>query len=318
MSRRRHCAFTALSCKSVKLYAMQCHGEVDEAPQPRRAGSVAPTVTERALWLTGAMLMGAGGLAQISGASRHWMHLVHGTEPTLHLTWASLTLLGFGWPLLILGAAHAGRCGVLVSVFLKAALIAMVMAQVPKVVWPQPRPAAVLDVSQLHVIGEAVVHSGSMPSGHALAVFAMLAAAWLGRSHRGLGSPPSAVALGWCAGLVLAVAVAWSRVAVGAHWPADVLAGAGAGLWVAALAWKWERVSPWGRWFEGASGQRTVCAFLLVAAAAWALTATGYPQVLWLQWMLAGGALAEAIRRVRVLKMTAIASGVPQAGRSGS
>lgn len=278
---------------------------------------VPPRVAELALWLTGAMLMGAGGLAQISGASWHWMHLVHGTEPALHLTWASLTLLGFGWPLLILGAAHAGRCGVLVSVFLKAALIAMVMAQVPKVVWPQPRPAAVLDVSQLHVIGEAVVHSGSMPSGHALAVFAMLAAAWLGRSHRGLGSPPSAVAFGWCAALALAVAVAWSRVVVGAHWPADVLVGAGAGLWVAALAWRWERVSRWRRWFEGEAGQRSMCVFLLVAAVAWALTATGYPQALWLQWTLAATALFETIRRVWFLKMTAHAAGVPQAQRSG-
>jgi hypothetical protein len=32
---------------------------------------------------------------------------------------------------------------------------------------------------------------------------------------------------------------------VGAHWPADVLAGAGAGLALAWLAWRWESLQAW-------------------------------------------------------------------------
>ena len=297
---------------------MEGHTLSDDGEQSQPTVPAPPRAAMRALWPLGALLIAAGALAQACGASGHWMHLAHAAELTWQLTWASLTLLGFGWPLLILGIAHAGRSGILLSVLLKTALVAMVMAQVPKIVWPQPRPAAVMEASQLHIIGDPVVHSGSMPSGHALAVFAMLAAAWVGRRQRDLRRPSTAVGFGWLLGLALAVAVASSRVAVGAHWPADVLVGAGAGLWAAALAWRWERLSPWGRWFESEVGQRSVCVFLLVAAVAWALTATGYPEALWLQWMLAATALVEATRRVWFLKMTASAAGAPQARRSGS
>lgn len=294
---------------------MKCQRERDHKGQSRLTGRSQPARVERLFWLTGATLMGAACLGDLSGVSREWMQWVHVTEPALQLTWAWLTVLGFGWPLLIFGVAHAGRNAVLISVFLKTALIASLMAQVPKAVLQQPRPAAVLDISQLHVVGEPVMHTGSMPSGHALAVVAMLAAAWLGRAHRGLGSPPVIVALGWCAALALAVAVAWSRVAVGAHWPADVWAGAGAGLWAATLAWRWERLSSWARWFESGGGQASVCVFLVVAAAAWALTATGYPQALWLQWLLVAIALTQAAVRVRDLKMRADAARALQAPR---
>jgi hypothetical protein len=44
---------------------------------------------------------------------------------------------------------------------------------------------------------------------------------------------------------LLATLVALSRIMVGAHWPADVLAGAGTGLALAWLAWRWESVQAW-------------------------------------------------------------------------
>lgn len=297
---------------------MQRDGERIERLHPRLNFPSSVRGAEWALLLVGVLLMAAAGLLHVSEVNWHWMLWVHGSEPALHLTWASLTLLGFGWPVLILGAAHAGRCGVRLSVFLKTALLAMLMAQVPKALWLQPRPAAALDVAQLHIVGEAVVHTSSMPSGHALAVFAMLAAAWMVRVQLGPSLPRGTVALGWCAALVLVMAVAWSRVAVGAHWPADVLAGAGAGLWAAAGAWRWERAAPWGRWFEGGGGQRAVCVFLLLAAAAWAWTATGYPQASWLQWLLAVCALVEAVRRLRFLRAVVHADSAEQASRVGS
>lgn len=94
-----------------------------------------------------------------------------------------------------------------------------------------PRPAAVLPPGAFHAVGEMALRR-SLPSGHA--TFAMLLAAcfW----------PQARPALR----LVLALFVLWvglSRVSLGAHFPADVLAGFGLSLavvwWLRQLADKW-------------------------------------------------------------------------------
>lgn len=242
-----------------------------------------------------------GSLLQVSGWSNEWLLRAHALPVRLHETWAALTLLGFGWPLLILGVAHAGHRAGALALLLKAALLAIAATQLPKLLWPHPRPALVLDPSQLAIVGEPVMHSGSMPSGHALAVFAVLGAAWLSRRNRLSGNFRMAWAqgLGWLMAWALAGLVAWSRVAVGAHWPADVFVGAGVGLCVAVLAWRWECGRPWQAWFERRAGRQALVMFLVVACVAWALTRTGYPSVQWLQWALAALALLEAVRRLR-------------------
>ncbi|MDO8346455.1 MAG: phosphatase PAP2 family protein [Rugosibacter sp.] len=76
-----------------------------------------------------------------------------------------------------------------------------------------PRPPRVLPPDTLHVIGEAAFNR-SLPSGHA--AFSMLAAAsfWPRANHP------------WRLALVLFVIwVGLSRVSLGAHFPADVVAG---------------------------------------------------------------------------------------------
>jgi hypothetical protein len=50
----------------------------------------------------------------------------------------------------------------------------------------------------------------------------------------------------WLLPLILVgLVVAFSRVVVGAHWPADVLAGMGLGIWIAWLAMQSEKLWPW-------------------------------------------------------------------------
>ncbi|HEY6002740.1 MAG TPA: phosphatase PAP2 family protein [Anaeromyxobacter sp.] len=72
---------------------------------------------------------------------------------------------------------------------------------------------------------------GSLPSLHASNFFAVALVARAAR--RALGA----------AALALAVAVSWSRVYVGVHWPTDVVAGAAWGALCAALALAIVRVS---------------------------------------------------------------------------
>lgn len=67
--------------------------------------------------------------------------------------------------------------------------------------------------------------AGSLPSLHASNLFALATAAALADRRLGLTAFP------------VAVAVAWSRVYGGVHWPGDVLAGAAWGALAAALAW---------------------------------------------------------------------------------
>jgi undecaprenyl-diphosphatase len=78
----------------------------------------------------------------------------------------------------------------------------------PPLVYPEPKP--LVDVP----------HSGAFPSGHASTAFAC--ATVLAWASPALRAPA----------VVLAAAIAWSRVYVGVHWPLDVLGGAALGVLV--------------------------------------------------------------------------------------
>jgi membrane-associated phospholipid phosphatase len=93
-----------------------------------------------------------------------------------------------------------------------------------------------LDPSLFHLIGP-TLHKASFPSGHSITVFAGAAAlvVCLLAARRRRWEAPRMLA-----GLIVLVAIlaGVSRVAVGAHWPVDVLAGAGAG-WLAGTIGAW-------------------------------------------------------------------------------
>ena len=112
----------------------------------------------------------------------------------------------------------------LASVFL-AAPLATLFSEGGKRAFDIMRPAGVLEPGSFNLIGQKLyVHA--FPSGHSVTAFVVAAAvvlAWPRAASRWRAG---------LAGLALAALVALSRIAVGAHWPLDVLTGA-AGGWPA-------------------------------------------------------------------------------------
>lgn len=178
--------------------------------------------------------------------------------------WAWFTALGDTLTAFCLLLALARHRPELVLAGMIAALLATFGTHVPKNVFDIPRPAAVLG-DAVHVIGH-VLKSGSFPSGHTVTAFTLAAVVGGFALSRRL-------TLGLVA---LAALIGFSRVAVGAHWPLDVLAGAAVG-WLSglgglALA---RRVKP--AWKPGIA----LALELLLVASALALLFShdsGYPQ----------------------------------------
>lgn len=130
-----------------------------------------------------------------------------------------------------------------------------------KALFNAPRPATVLDAAQIHVIGP-LLNNLSFPSGHSITAFAAAAAVLAclapgrmdaasagpsagrppdGSVDRPVARPATMIVLPalFVAPVVgLAALVGFSRIAVGAHWPVDVLAGASGG-WLAGLSGAW-------------------------------------------------------------------------------
>lgn len=137
------------------------------------------------------------------------------------IVWSLLSLLGTGWGILALSSPALWLRPRLVLAWLCAAPLAGVLTRVGKTWAYSARPLEVLDPSTIHVIGEPL-YVAAMPSGHTLTAFAAATALYFAlpvrHRHRHL----------WLWGVALGVGL--SRMAVGAHWPADVSMGAVLGL----------------------------------------------------------------------------------------
>ena len=246
-----------------------------------------------------ALCLGGTGLATLEAnqALLRWIH--HAPVPGLEPLWANLTQLGSGWAVAVLLLCIDRRSGVFVAVFLRALVIVSLLIRIPKELITWPRPLSVLDPAALAVIGQPLLGSNSMPSGHtatAAAAAFLCWFAWRECAHREGGPWPPGQAL--AAMLALALAVGWSRMAVGAHWPSDVLVGTGLGLLGALLATGMERRQPWAPRVARPAGQYAVAGLEVVCALALIGQDGGYPQGLALPRALAALALASALIRI--------------------
>jgi membrane-associated phospholipid phosphatase len=141
--------------------------------------------------------------------------------PIAPQVWTGLSLLGNGWGVLGVTAPLLVLSPRLMWAWLCAAPFAIVFARTGKALLESPRPAAIVDNSQMRVVGE-LMHNVSMPSGHTTTAFAVMSAIYFALNARQRKSH-------WWL-LLLAGGTGLSRIAVGAHWPGDVAVGASLGL----------------------------------------------------------------------------------------
>jgi membrane-associated phospholipid phosphatase len=148
--------------------------------------------------------------------------------------------------LLLLAAGRSTRQGAALAV--KGFLIGSVVSPALKMWLSVPRPLAVLDITLLSPMGNPPASANAMPSGHALAASTLVCLIVL--MYPSLLRRKALLIPLILGGLV----VAFSRVVVGAHWPADVIAGLGLGIWIAWLAQRWEWWWSWTPYLSARSG----------------------------------------------------------------
>jgi membrane-associated phospholipid phosphatase len=154
-----------------------------------------------------------------------------------------------------------------------AGVLGGIYANGMKRVYQLPRPPSVLDAAHLHVIGQPL-HNFTFPSGHTVTAFA-LAGVLVYASTKPL---KTAV---WS--LAFAALVATSRIAVGAHWPADLAGGAAGGWLCGALGVG--AASRWRAW-NTVLGVRLMGVIAIGIGVSLFVVDLGYPQAIVLQYAL--------------------------------
>ncbi len=177
------------------------------------------------------------------------------------VVWESLTTLGDARVQLALMLPFCLRYPRVFWALFLGALLAGAISRGFKVAVPLPRPAAVFDAAQITIIG-AKLTAHSFPSGHTVSAFSFVVA-WL-------------ALLGWRALpiVVIAALAGFSRIAVGAHWPVDVLAGAMIGL---LGGWLGLRLSRRFKWGTGVRAHWFLIVVSAIAVATLPFDGQGYP-----------------------------------------
>lgn len=148
-------------------------------------------------------------------------------------------------------------CFALVSVFiiyapklwealLTSALISLVVSAVLKKIFAVPRPAAMFDHSSFTIIGKTISGRTSLPSGHSMVTFIVITTVLIAFMPRKNTHKIFWIILMLSLGLI----IAFSRVAVGAHYPLDVLIGSTIGFIIAITGIKISTTVKWFAWIK--------------------------------------------------------------------
>ncbi|WP_113638628.1 phosphatase PAP2 family protein [Nubsella zeaxanthinifaciens] len=102
-----------------------------------------------------------------------------------------------------------------------SSLVSLLITFVLKTFFSVPRPAATFNNSSFTIIGDTLTCNNSLPSGHTITIFTTLTVLMYGFMPKALKNR-----ILWCLFIMATgLFIALSRVAVGAHYPLDVLIG---------------------------------------------------------------------------------------------
>lgn len=208
--------------------------------------------------------------------------------------WENITTLGDSLVVFTLALLLVGRRPLLLWILLFSAMVSTVVVHGMKEWTLVMRPPAVLPADQITVIG--IAHKAvSFPSGHTTAIFTLVALICL---QHGL-------ARGWkFALLTLGTLVGISRMAVGVHWPIDVMGGMVIAWTSVLIGYFFAPQIPWGTTHRA---QRLFAVLLLLVAVALVFYhESGYTHARLLEILIPVLTIAFSLPKLRELFFTPI------------
>ncbi len=238
----------------------------------------------RVLLLAFAMLVGTGISLYLNGYHGGF-HAYQSWSGNFHpVFWASVTVLGDERILLALALPFFRRYPQVFWSILISAILAGLLCRGLKLMTEMPRPVMVLLPDALTVIGPRRT-SSSLPSGHSAAIFAFVGV-WIAYLSRSRMLPI----------ICLAAFAASSRVAVGAHWPADVILGGALGL---LSSWSGIRLANHLKWHYGTGYWRICLGVVVLATCTLPFDGQGYEQSIYFRIVVCAIGLFFAISLYR-------------------
>ncbi|MBM4148765.1 MAG: phosphatase PAP2 family protein [Lentisphaerae bacterium] len=226
------------------------------------------------IWGPPLVLACAAVAVRLTGSNRDLFAWINGWHTvTGDNYWALLTILSDGVVSFAVMLPWIRKRPRNIWAILVASIIFTIVSQFTKHMMRVPRPPRVLSPDMIHVIGPRYM-GNSFPSGHASMIFTMA----------GVWALSSRTAWIRAAMIFFASLVALSRVAVGVHWPLDILVGGAIG-W--ALGWAGlalSRVTPWG---YGPRAGKLMGAGMILCGLVLFFPYCGFTEILWEQRTLA-------------------------------
>jgi membrane-associated phospholipid phosphatase len=210
--------------------------------------------------------------------------------PVAAPVWAGLSMMGNAWGVLAITSPLLVLTPRLMWAWLCAAPFGILFARGGKALIESPRPAAVVDAPQVRIVGE-LLHNVSMPSGHTLTAFTVASSIYFALPRQGRAKHL------WL--FVLAAGAGLSRIAVGAHWPGDVVVGASLGLLAGMLGTRLMARMPDKHLLPTAWSLRVVAALLVATLITMLVETQDFEENQPLQYLLAAVVLVSLLAFAR-------------------